>query len=82
MTSLHSHFRVGTPASPDYRMGFDVSIAFIEYGERWRTYRRISHRVMSVNAVQMYDDILAKEAIRLVRWLVQDPQSYREQIRL
>lgn len=62
-------------------MGFGVSIAFIGYGERWRTYRRISHRVMSVTAVQMYNDMLAKEAIRLVRSLVQDPQSYREQMR-
>jgi len=61
-------------------MGFDASIAFIGYGERWRTYRRISHQVMSTTAVQMYHNMQEKEAVRLVRSLFQAPQDYRKQI--
>ncbi|PPQ90245.1 hypothetical protein CVT25_013004 [Psilocybe cyanescens] len=62
-------------------MGFDASIAFIGYGERWRTYRRISNKVMSVSSVKMYSETLAREAIRLVSTLLDDPHSYSEQIR-
>ncbi|KAF5310610.1 hypothetical protein D9619_007764 [Psilocybe cf. subviscida] len=62
-------------------MGFGISIAFIGYGERWRTYRRISHQVMSITAVQMYHEMQEKEARRLVHAFVKDPQSYREQLR-
>ena len=69
-------------ASLTFRMGFDASIAFIGYGERWRTYRRISHHVMSTTAVQMYHNMQEKEAARLVRSLCEAPQDYREQIQL
>lgn len=84
LVSSHSDSRSDSRGAvlPVYRMGFEPSIALIGYGERWRTYRRISHQVMSVTAVQMYNDMLAKEAMRLVRSLAQDPRSYKEQMRL
>lgn len=69
-------------ASHNFRMGFDASIAFIGYGERWRTYKRISHQVMSATAVQMYYIIQEREAARLVKSIYQDPKDFRNQIRL
>lgn len=63
-------------------MGFDPSIAFIGYGERWRTYRRIGHPVMSKHAVTKYFTMQEEEAIRLLRGLFTSPERYRREVRL
>ncbi|EIM79260.1 cytochrome P450, partial [Stereum hirsutum FP-91666 SS1] len=62
-------------------MGFDPSIAFIGYGERWRTYRRIGHPVMSKHAVTKYFTMQEEEAIRLLRALFTSPERYRREVR-
>lgn len=80
--SKYHSFRSDISTCPNYRMGFKHSMAFIGYGERWRTYKRISHRAMSITAVQMYYDMQERETRRLVMSLLQDPGSYRKQIQL
>ncbi|KAJ7598538.1 cytochrome P450 [Mycena floridula] len=62
-------------------MGFDPSIAFINYCERWRIYRRISHKVMSKVGVKQYIPFQEKEACRLIGALILNPEEYRAQLR-
>ena len=61
-------------------MEWDINLAFIEYGDRWRTRRRMMHQFMHEKASKAFDDIISRKAGRLVQGLLKAPEEFRENI--
>ena len=56
-------------------------VAF-EYGEKWRTHRRLFHQFFNVATVDRYDDAQRKMASRLLKDLCDDPADFHHHIQL
>jgi len=53
-----------------------------EYGERWRTHRRLFHEFFSIATVDRYDEDQRKAASRLLKNLSENPADFDHHIRL
>jgi len=64
-------------------MGFNKwSFTVFEYGEKWRTYRRLFHEFFNVAAVKRYDEDQKKAASRFLQNLSEHPADFHRHIQL
>lgn len=61
-------------------MEWNFNFAFIEYGELWRTRRRMIHQFMHEKASKAFDDIISRKAERLVQRIFKAPEEFRADI--
>ena len=57
-------------------------IVAFEYGERWRTHRRLFHQFFSIGTVDRYDEDQRKMASRFLKNLTDDPADFHHHIKL
>lgn len=62
-------------------MKWGWTLAFINYGEQWRTERRMLHDVVHVNMVHQYRGIQLRSARKFLRQLQEDPSEIPELVR-
>jgi len=53
-----------------------------EYGDRWRTYRRLFHEFFNIATVDGYDEDQRKAVSRLLKNLSENPADFDHHIRL
>jgi len=53
-----------------------------EYGERWRTHRRLFHEFFNIATVDRYDEDQRKAASRLLKNLSDNPTDFRHHVEL
>jgi len=58
------------------------SFTVFEYGEKWRTYRRLFHEFFNVATVKRYDEDQRKATSRLLQNLSERPADFRRHIQL
>lgn len=64
-------------------MGLDQwAFAVFEYGERWRTYRRLFYEFFNVATVGRYDEDQRKTASRLLKDLSDNPADFYHHLQL
>ena len=64
-------------------MGMDKwAFTAFEYGERWRTHRRLFHQFFNITIVDRYDEDLRRAASRLLRNLGDNPADFHHHIKL
>ena len=52
------------------------------YGERWKTQRGKTHKALSIDAVRTFTPVQGKIAVDLVISLLEDSDSFLEQLHL
>ena len=64
-------------------MGIDKwAFAVFEYGQRWRTHRRLFHQFFNIAAADRYDEDQRKAVSRLLKNLGDDPADFHHHIQL
>ena len=63
-------------------MGADWVLAFMPYGNRWRTHRRLFHRFFNISAVEQFDPRLFKGIRDFLRRLAESPADFADHTRL
>jgi hypothetical protein len=58
------------------------AMAFMPYGPRWRTHRKLFHEFIDISTVKNYDVNQAKAVSNFLVNLYQKPGSFREHIHL
>ena len=58
------------------------SFTVFEYGERWRTHRKLFHEFFNVATVSRYDEDQRKAASRLLKNLSEHPSDFHDHIQL
>jgi len=58
------------------------SFTVFEYGEKWRTYRRLFHEFFNVAAVKRFDEDQKKAVSRFLQNLSEHPADFRRHVRL
>ena len=58
------------------------AIVALEYGERWRTYRRLFHGSFNLATVDKYDEDQSKECSKLLKNLSEHPADFRRHLKL
>jgi len=58
------------------------SFPVFEYGEKWRTYRRLFHEFFNVATVKRYDEDQRKATSRLLQNLSERPADFRRHVQL
>jgi cytochrome P450 len=58
------------------------AVAFIQYGPRWREYRRLTHLAFNAESVKQYEDVQKEHALALLRSLLASPNTFDRQLRL
>jgi cytochrome P450 len=64
------------------RSGWDWTLAFFTYGNKWRFYRRLFHQHFNINAVANFEPQETKAAHDLLYRLVQEPEKFMEYTKL
>ena len=54
----------------------------LEYGERWRAYRRLFHKFFNATSVKRYDEDQKKATSRLLKNLSEHPADFHRHIQL
>lgn len=62
-------------------MGWDWSFGHMPYGERWKAHRKIFHAHFQSSVVSVYWPIQLKEAHKLLRRLLHEPEELLEHLR-
>ncbi|KAK0239655.1 cytochrome P450 [Armillaria nabsnona] len=62
-------------------MGWDWSFGHMPYGERWKAHRKIFHAHFQASVVSVYWPIQLKEAHKLLRRLLHEPEELLEHLR-
>ena len=64
-------------------MGIDKwAFAVFEYGQRWRTHRRLFHQFFNIATADRYDEDQRKAASRLLKNLGDNPTDFHHHIQL
>ena len=58
------------------------SFTVFEYGERWRTHRKLFHEFFNIATVSRYDEDQRKAASRLLKNLSEHPSDFHDHIQL
>ena len=58
------------------------AIGSFEYGERWRTYRRLFHELFNLATVDRYDEDQSKDSSKLLKNLSEHPVDFRRHLQL
>ncbi|KAJ6527992.1 cytochrome P450 [Mycena vulgaris] len=56
-------------------MGWDFAISFLEYGNHWRSHRKVFHEAFNVNAAKQFRPQERAAAYNLLRRILQDPHD-------
>ncbi|EMD33335.1 hypothetical protein CERSUDRAFT_67997 [Gelatoporia subvermispora B] len=62
-------------------MGYGWSFVLMQYGTRWRRYRRMMHQYFNASSVENYKPSQVTEIRQLLRKLHNDPKNYFKHIR-
>lgn len=63
-------------------MGWDISVAFMKYGERWRSHRRLFQQVLNPRVVANFEAIQTDNINKYLGRLLNDPDHFSEQIEI
>lgn len=58
------------------------AFTLFEYGERWRTHRRLSHEFFNIASVGRYDEDQRKAASKLLKNLSEHPADFHHHVQL
>lgn len=63
-------------------MGWDISVAFMKYGERWRSHRRLFQQVLNPRVVADFQQIQTENINKYLGRLLNDPDHFSEQLEI
>jgi len=63
------------------RSGWDINLAFMRYGPRWRTHRRMFHQEFRAEAASNYHPILQTNVKTFTRSLRSSPEEFALHLR-
>lgn len=61
-------------------VGFSQGFGFLQYGDTWRKQRRMASQNFNPSMVTNYHPLQEKEAATLVRNLLKDPKTLRQEL--
>lgn len=60
----------------------EYGVAFMPYGQRWRTHRKLFHEFINISTVGNYDSNQIKVVSNFLVNLHREPKAFREHIEL
>ncbi|KAF7288548.1 Cytochrome P450 [Mycena chlorophos] len=63
------------------RMGWDVNLGFMQYGDKWRRHKRLMHQYFRHEAAIKYQPIHLQKVHGILRKLLVNPTEFRDHIR-
>lgn len=64
-----------------HSIGWDFNMTLIEYGDKWRTHRKMMHHALHARAAEQYHAMQERETHKFLQRVINRPENFLDDVR-